>query len=83
MSPWHLVRQHFSMIGHALGEEKYHFPSSVGRKMTKEKAAKEATMPALSGKIYISTVLMQRAFAVLPFADLHVSAGNMPEGPIP
>lgn len=26
MSPWHLVPQHFSMIGHALGEKKYHFP---------------------------------------------------------
>lgn len=26
MSPWHLVQQHFSMIGHALREEKYNFP---------------------------------------------------------
>lgn len=50
--------------------------------MMKEKAAKEATMPLLSGKIYISAVLMQKAFCILPFAEFHVRAGNLPEGPI-
>lgn len=47
-----------------------------------EKAVKETTMPALSGNIYISAVLMQKAFCILPFAAFHVWAGKLPEGPI-
>jgi len=47
-------------------------PASTGRKMMIEKAAKETTMPALSGNIYISAVLMQKAFCILPFAAFHV-----------